>query len=697
MDTRTKAEDHIDRQGESSQNGDVGPTSTSYPYLVENGPNGEVCIWYEAKSICEIWGWANVDSYSVHRETGLMDSYGFHEAKIADPETYAGDSLSLLSSFATPGRSVVAMKIMSSIDGSIFICAYLKSEKYYIEARSASLVEEIVLPEYLQGDSISLKASPKFLVVSSSKGLLYILKYAPGKGHLFVEANSDGSLSSVYSHSTRTLMEKYKLQDTSNKTILLKTGTFDGSAIYDIVGTWLVYCPKRLETEYFKNLMHSNDDSCSKGSRSSGSEGKKLYTSVKLPPNGPILFRAASSLANSAIDKIFKLSQIGTKKVKTYWNPDNSLFDKDISLHTISTSIGNALYSTASKIKKQADLIGENEIIKIIDLSNGQIMATFKPPGGISHLSLSEYDLQLAQATYRGDNFYIWDLYKLPNEVSFVGKFLRGKTSAVIKEIFWFVNNKSLGESQVTNSGFGCITKKTGSIHWYNINYLFCANENDNFPNTMELSSSEIPKNGRFLDSWILPSVNATKLLKIPGFSNVPSDIGREGTSTPKLSSNLRRCNQLAFVDSTFNLRLVSPLNGKHTFKYKLNEKPVGKIDTKYGPSYGTWLPFSYCKDNSCSEQQNFDTPLSQTEIETCVPFSSITRDKNVVISSYNIGTGEEGRPFWDYFSTFGNEVPNVVHEFTGAGEYDTPFTSTDDLTGNLKEGLIISPGNEED
>lgn len=696
-DPRKKSENSPDPDGVDLSNSDAVSNKTSVSNLVEGGPHGEVCIWFGALQTYEIWGWENITEYSDHQEVCPSSSFGFQSAKFSGSQTYKGDTLSLISRFSAPGRSVISMAFMSTEDGDIFLSAYSFLGKLYLEARTGSQIQEIILPDYLQGGEIALKASLGFVIVSSPEGFLYILRLSPSGTSLFEDANCDGSLQSIYNHSTRALVEKYNLKNTSSKTILLKTGTFDGSAIYDIVGTWLVYCPKRVETEYFKNLMYSSDDSYTKG-RSSNNTGKKLYTSVKIPPSGPILLRVASSLANSAIDKIFKLSQIGTKKVKTYWNPENSLFDKDISLHTISSSIGNALYSTATKIKKHANLIGENEIIKIIDLSNGQIMATFKPPGGISHLSLSEYDLQLAQATYRGDNFYIWDLYKLPNEISFVGKFLRGKTSAVIKEIFWFVNNKTLGELQATNSGFGCITKKSGSIHWYNINYLFCANENDNHPNTMDLVSLFIPKNGQFLDSWILPSMNAVKLLKLPGFSNVAGDMRQEGSDTDKLNPNLRRCNQLAFIDSSFNLRLVSPLNGKHTFKYKLNERTSENVHKNYGTTYASWLPFAYSTENSNScTQKRFDTPLSQTEIETCVPFSSITKDRNVSISSFDLDSEDNGQSFWDYFSIFGNEVPRKAHDFAGTEDYDTLLESTDDLCMGLKDGLIISSGNEED
>ncbi|OBA23564.1 hypothetical protein METBIDRAFT_9816 [Metschnikowia bicuspidata var. bicuspidata NRRL YB-4993] len=659
------------------------------PVLVENGPNGEVCIWYEAQHTYEIWNWRAAGPYALHREDGPVHTHDFYDAATTGAEPYSGDTLALVSRFEAPGRAVAAMAFVAAENGSIFVSAYAHAGHFYVEARADSRVQEFLLPAYLLGSDILLKGSLRFVVVSSSSGFLYVLRCIETPDALLEEANCDGSLQAVYSHSTRTLVEKYGIEDTSSSTILLKTATFDGSAIYDIVGTWLVYCPMRMETEYYKSLMRSTDESClkPKGPRTGAGNA---YTSVKLPPKGPLFFRAASSLANSAIDRLFKLSQIGTKKVKTYWSPEHSFFDKDVSLHTISTSVSNALYSTASKIKKQADMIGENETVKIIDLSNGQIMATFKPPGGISHLSLSSYDLLLAQATYRGDSFYLWDLYKLPNEVSFVGKFVRGKTSAVIKEIFWFVNNKALDGLPVTNSGFGCISKKTGSVHWYNINYLFCANENDNFPNTMELLPQTIPKNGQFLDSWILPSINAVKLLKLPGFSNMPNNMSHDGLA-PSLSLDLHRCNQLAFIDSALNLRLVSPMNGKHTFKYKLNQKPAASIAYSDGPSYSTWNPFAYSDTGSCHTQQNFDAPLSQTEIETCNPFPGITKDRNVTISSYAFNSNKRDS-FWDYFSTFGNEVPQSVHEFTGSGKYETPNLSSEDLEEHLKEGLIIIP-----
>lgn len=645
--------------------------------MTEQGPNGEICFWFAAAERYEIWGWADVSEYQRVGE-------GFAIPINVNENSYTGDVLLLVTCFHAPGRNVQAMTFMNHPTNPLFASAFLQKENLIIEVRQRSQTPHTVDLGPVSG-KVCLKASLEYLIVSTSVGFLHVLKR---DGSKLLHLNVDGTLLSLHNHYTRPLNEKYKMSQKGTKHIVFKTAAMDSAPIFDIMGSWLVYCPTKAENDYFKNLLCSDDNVCAKSKNAK--EKKGSYTSVKLPPNGPLLFRVASSVSSTAFDKLFKISQLGTTKVKSYMKPGNNFIEKDVSLQSISSSIGSAIFSTANKIKKQASLIGEHETVKIIDLSNGEVMATFKPPGGISFLSLSGYDLQLAQVNYKGDSIYLWDLYQLPNEISFVGKFLRGKTSAVVKEICWFVNNKIVDGTEVTNSGFGCITKETGSIHWYNINYLSCANGNDNYPNSIK---NNFVKPTQFLDSWILPSVRAQKFFKLPAYANAEDDFS---SGKGRTRCQLSRLNQLAFIDSEQNLRLMSPLNGKHIFKYRLGKTPAGPPQTaSAGYNSGSWFPT--LKDSKMIEARaNIDTPLSQTEIETCGPFSAMVKDRKVKITHYDFG--HEATPsesFWKCFVTFGNDIPVVTQDFGDAPGMDTPVTSSDDLLSLLGEGLVISPESE--
>lgn len=646
--------------------------------LVEQGPNGELCIWYEDKKMIDFWVWGSPKNVANCQED--HDANGGGGGDI----TATNEVLLKFLSYKVPNDCVVHdMCFMPKPYGTVFICIYSDLKGSGIMA----LDNQFLIKERLKGPVMSsvcsLKVSSEFIVVSSGTGHLCVLRYERSNNTgRFIHGNDDASLLLVYNNCTVPIIQKENLTDFNEKDILLKTGTFDQTPIFDIVGSWLVYVPTRLEIDYFKRLQVSND-SMANGRNDKKSVTKLMFTPVKLPLRNPLLVRMMSSLSNNAFDKLYRLSQYGTKKFRSYMSSSNKIIDKDVSLHSISNSIGKALYSTASKLKKETFTPGSNEYIKILDLSNGQIMGTFKPPGGISYLSLSPYDLHLIHASYKGDNFYMWDLYKLPKEVSLVEKFARGRTSAKIREIVWFVNDKNTETLPGTNSGFGCITKESGSLHWYNINYLFCGNETNNYPNVINTGlAQKKPSGGQFLDSWILPSNKAIKFFKLPRLSNLAA----YGAKSNDSQSGLNTLSQLSFLDSDGYIRLLSPLNGKHTFKYNL---PIKKSSSQWvssgcwpGPSDG-WLGEKDHRPNmvpQCASEsgevvtRKFDIPLSQTEIETAEPYMSLIKNRNVEISCYDFGGENNVDAFFNSFATFGNDIPTVQQYITKDSGTNTPM-----------------------
>lgn len=663
--------------------------------IVRTGSDGEICVFYPKLSVYQFWHWAECgDFYKAEKykkgepEEDFEDSKEILIAGAKQGATYVGDSLSLRSIIRVPGRKCWDVAIMTVSEAKQVLLSLVRTRNgSVLEARCVDEAWTIKLPPYLTGE-LKIKATSQYVTVLNKLGLVYVLKYDTKAKVPLVSANTSGDLLSVVTHSSRPVAERAGIE-LAEGDLLFQTAISDNNAIYDIVGSWLVYSPLKVEIEYYKQLVHSSDQVSS--SLQLLKLRKSLYTTVKLPAPGPLLYRVVSGVSNLALDKLYKLSEMSSKRVRGYLARSDKILDKDVSLNSISNSIGSALYSTANKIKKLAMSYGENEIIKVIDLTNGQTLAMFKPPGGISHVSLSPYDLQLVHASFRGDNFYVWDLYKVPQEVSLIGKFTRGKTSASIKEIVWFVNNRNGVEG--TNTGFGCITKKLGSIHWYNVNYLSCGNENNNYPNNLDGGGNAVLQSGQFLDLWILPSMKAMTFCKLPSCANVPETFTAK--QNHKDDEHFFKLNRIAFIDQKNCLRLFSPLNGKHTFKYALPAEPVA--DPPYVGLISECVSdphqFAHLQPNSSTEAY---TPLSQAEIETCMPYVSLINNKNVEFASYNFGSSADttASAFYNHFEEFGSEIPVSTFDFRESGNTSPLLSSEEDLLHKFSGGLDISPDN---
>lgn len=670
---------------------DAAGTDSGRSTLVKQGPTGEICIWYPLQCVYEFWAWTGASNFLEGQENphGGAGPFGITFVPHLNSDlSYVGDVLQLKAKFVVPGRKLWDMAFMRCPDGEEMFLSIVSDDDHgaKLEVRHNDNLHNVQLPTYLEGE-LRLLVSSRFVTVQSPGGYLYLLKYDSSSKCPIVRANCAGQLNNIVNHSSRPIAEKNKIRLEQGE-LLLKTATFDNTAICDIVGSWLVYSPTKVESDYYKQLVGSSDQVAS--SLQSAKLRKSLYTSVKLPTPGPLLYRVVSSVSNTALDKLYKLSEMSSKRVRGYLAKSDKIIDKDVSLHSISNTIGGALYSTATKLKKQAMSYGENEIVKIVDLENGQVLATFKPPGGISRVSLSPYDLQLVHANYRGDNFYMWDLYKLPREVSLIGKFVRGKTSASIKEIFWFVNDKNTDTVKGTNSGFGCITKRLGSVHWYNINYVSCGNENNNHPNQLIGNRIDSTHSGQFLDSWILPSMKAVTFCKLPRCSNVPSSPQTSQSRVDK--QQFYKVNQLAFIDQKNNLRLVSPLNGKHTFKYVLPSEPASALPVAGEAEATLFNPSKYCQKVEHSHAPELDTPLCEAEIETCSPYLSLINNKNVEFSTYDLQGDDPVHAFYRLFEDFGVDIPVNVFEFRESGLSTPLISSEEDLLRKFNNGIDISP-----
>lgn len=658
--------------------------------LVDSGPDGEIIIFYPASDILQVWKWQPpVQGASTAKIFDSEVLFLHHQEVLSrSPGTSRRESFCVL-----PAHDETRLDYVFTgkcVDQGPFL--EYQSRSYNEFSRNKGNC--FPLPSVFRDAQLSIKANNHHLVVAGDNGFVYLRKYNSINCR-FDPANGDFSLQKFKNEACQPILAEHRL-DIAEDEILLKTSTLDNTPIFDLVGTWLVYSPTEAEYKHMKR-------SANKQSLSKSISPRSQFTTVKLPPAGPLLNRVVSSVSSSALDSLFTLSESSSRKFKSYMSKESRAkkIEKEvvISLHSISSQIGKILYSTATTIQKSTQPSNkiDNKLIKIVDLSNGKTMGIFKPPAGVSYVSLSPYDLQLVHASLKGDHFYMWDMYKLPSEVSLIGKFLRGKTSATVKEIFWFINlnNESI---KGNNFGFGCITKKSGSVHWYNINYLSGGDSSKNYPNILGDIYDNISSDD-FLDSWILPSMHATKLMALPSSSNF---FGNSSANNTKMRGSLKssssgnnsptdilwKRNQLAVLDNNNCLKLVSPLNGHHAYMYLL---PVVEVNREFIPSRGG------LSDKPNTELIPKVNPLSQTEIETCNPYLNLVNNKNIEFAVYDFENGDDPKSFADTFVEFGKHIPLKSHDFGRKGSNSLRLSeseSNDDvLIARFNEGLVIDQG----
>ena len=684
-------------------------------------------IVYPKSNLLEVWDWvppshAKVTTkcsgdtlylqgqYTLSIPPSGPPEYGFkYTANAAIPEeskeefSRTIETVKILSGTVEEGHTILVLSKTLNLP-----LPYALEVHFLGKSNKTSIQQILELPCVMQEScselEFTVKANDNFIVVSNNEGFLYLFKFY---GEEYRPANFDLNLLSIRKTSCQPIANQDRLSSKlTDEEILLKTSCFDNKPIFDIVGNWLVYSPIKFEYEHLKVINNTNiklaneyennniDPISSFTNKESNRKQESIFTPVRLPPPGPLLNRVISTLSNNALDGLFKLSEVSSSRLKAYLNKDKEVVAKNEqdmaqSLNSISKTIGKALYSTASNTvstiqkKTMASQPNNNQLIKIIDLSNDKIIGIFKPPGGVSNLSLSPFDLQLVHSSYRGDNFFMWDLYKLPNEISLIGKFNRGKTSAIIKEIFWFVSNyDNTNIIQGNNLGFGCITKATGSVHWFNINYL-SGDLTNNYPNNLTKDNLEdVPPKGQFLDSWVLSSINATKFTSLP---NIANNINSKYKPNSKFNIN-----QLAILDNNDQIKLISPLNGNHLFKYELPKTEVNK-ETIFENNLHAIDKSSI--DPKAHEVDSI-TPLSQAEIETCGPYLNLVNNKNVQFSTYDFD--DNSKPDFENFlkeySEFGNDIPVTEIKFKNERQKDP----IEPLLSDFSEGLVMDQENLE-
>ncbi|ODV80481.1 uncharacterized protein CANTADRAFT_32498, partial [Suhomyces tanzawaensis NRRL Y-17324] len=633
------------------------------------GSQGDTLLFYPTKNILEVWSWRSPNAQSD------SDTLFLHYQTSLD---YDGIPLNF-AVFSNESDQCYSVILLIPDEDHVKIQNHLISPQ-----RAAQLTQEKLY--FFPSKTYHIKKSPSNLLVANDLGYIILLRIQNDK---ICHPNSDSALHSIRKSSCQPIVLDSPYDSLEESEILLKTSCDeDGTPIFDIVNDWLVYSPVKTEYKFLRAVSNTREKKtttqCSvidpiitnypdPGDHIHKKKHSALFTPVKLPPPGPLLNKFISTFSNSALDGLFKLSEISASKMKSYYSDkkspkhnETSHESHDISLNTVSKAMGKLLYSTASSVQNSTRSLkpNSNQLIKVLDLSNDKVLGIFKPPGGVSKLSLSPNDLQLVNSNLRGDSLFLWDLYRLPTEVSLLGKFTRGKTSAIVEDIFWFTNNfydykptKSSNTirhgaknneftAKFTNSGFGCITKSTGSVHWFNTNYLSESISH-------KKGSKKAIEDDQLEDSWILPSFGAKKFVALPLIANDDSAASINniaGASNSSKSVNKEEMNQLAVIDKNNQLKLISTLNGRHFYKYSLPDKPTAK----------EVLPnLCFDKAEPSTEKSKLVIPLSQAEIETCSPFSNLINSSNIVFETFEFdGEGDDRDLFFEVFKEFGNELP---------------------------------------
>ncbi|KAK6202893.1 uncharacterized protein RJT21DRAFT_112831 [Scheffersomyces amazonensis] len=842
--TINSKEDELDSSDYDESSSSSFSSSLSTP-LLEYGSHGQLFLTYPDVKLIEIWDWKprdhNTTSSSYSSTSSSTNSSSIpkldsdtlflhHQFKVGANTSAKKDAIKLVkvihesTSSTTNTNYDIIIILKNSVDNKYYLELHKFNPSYTNESSSKS--QSFELPSILS-HPVSIKTSNKFIIIGDQSGLLLVYRYDINNNKI-LPGNVDSNLFTIRKSSSLPILSKLNIINKfPDDEILLQTScNLDKTPIFDIIDNWLVYAPSSFEYKHLlavnaatlpsqkdNNLRSENErftdgngndltnrnldpiitnynyDRSDHNTSTSPGSYSTLFTPVKLPASGPLLNKVLSSLSKTALDGLYRFSEMSSLKVKSLMNPPSSSTGttspisnsvNSSTIDSISSSIGKLLYSTASTtaatlqktiIKTTSGtIVNDNQLIKIVDLANDRVLGIIKPPGGVSNVSLSPYDLQLVSVNYRGDSLYMWDLYRLPLEMSLIGKFERGKTSAIIEEIFWFMHHvkppgNGINKDEAiygNNLGFGCISKNSGSVHWFNINYLSgTLNNNHNYPNRLEMkkvrrlrkkkmktrivnkmlggslkvsdgdvtnsestnhtfdntsgttnttttttttttatnnnsnnisnnnistnnpstnnnSKSSSSNKGQFLDSWILSSFKAKKFIGLPNVANDESGYF---------------INQLAVITKDNCLKLISPLNGSHLFKYEL---PLTYVNENAVPRSYSNPVSSVINSGTTSGTIN---PLSQAEIETCAPFLNLVNNSNVEFAIYDFESDQhDGDGFYNHFQEFGNDIPVKIISFNNSNNNNnnsSKYTTSRTASGSASSGTNTLPIND--
>ncbi|KAI3405630.2 hypothetical protein KGF56_001648 [Candida oxycetoniae] len=626
--------------------------------IIENGVDGELFVLHTASRILEVWDWDNQeldpdrDTLHLKFQVQFSRDCNIRCFKILQKKTRVNSSGA--GGGAGGSTSTSNSKSSTSTSNSVHFMVAITSNQTcanieVLELEPGSVTQTSSLQLGYTSEHYKLLVSETFACVGTSDGYIHIFHISQ---QLKLEMGiQDSKTSTIRKHHRQYSKINTHLEDGY---VAFQSSKSDGLPIFDLVDNWLVYSPVQAEYRYLKTVNQSDQDDHYHRQRNLSDrldpvivnynqevtpDKISIYTPMKLPASAPLYNKILETLSKTAVDGLLKLSEFSSAKYKDY-------MANNLELNKISKSVGKSLYESlqkGSEIMKPSD----NQVLTILDLKNDKFLGTFKAPGGVSCVSMSPYDLQLVTVNYRGDSLYMWDLFRLPLDVSLVGKFTRGQTSAIIKDIYWF-NTEEWGGSHL---GFGCVSKSTGSVHWFCLNY---SKDGNSSKARRKLSSRKYNKSNskRVLNSWTLSSFGAEK------FVNVSTT-------------------QLGVVDKNGLLKLVDTLSGDNFYEYKIPASAVEEFESPEivsNANVDKTLKKKEKKKRKEEEEEEKEeeeeeaeeeaevvmtkvvNPISQAEIETCPPFLNFINRENIEFATYKYRKED--------FYEFGKEIHTETIDF---------------------------------
>lgn len=90
------------------------------------------------------------------------------------------------------------------------------------------------------------------------------------------------------------------------------------------------------------------------------------------------------------------------------------------------------------------------------------------------------------------------------------------------------------------------------------------------------------------------------------------------------------------------------------------------------------------------TNEKDYDTPLAQTEIETCNKYLSVINDKRFELSTFDI---EDEEDVFDYLREIEPQIPSKTVDFGGVTTNPLQYEETEkNLIPDLDTGLLIDP-----
>ncbi|KAH3662228.1 hypothetical protein OGAPHI_005476 [Ogataea philodendri] len=391
------------------------------------------------------------------------------------------------------------------------------------------------------------------------------ISVCPSNGNYFGVASPSGKLS-VYSTSDRKLVSTFDCTTVNNQ------------PVFDIVGSHLIY------------YAASGDPRITSWLKT------QAPTPLRLAHQISVLNKIWQSFSKTVLDSMVMLSEISQSKVKKMFSAEklDGLGDA-----TSAVGSGDDEMLRSKKFREMLvtilnTLSANSSYVVVVDLDASQIQFCFSPPDGCSAIKMSPFDLTVATVTTRGDDIYVWDYTKYDKEITLIDKHKRGKTSAIVTDLFWSNDDRSLV----------LLSKLNGSIHSF-ANESLCglSQTRSSSQSSDELGPLKSPYN------WCLSNFGFKKIGLIKQSVN---------------QAHWTYTNELVALTATGDVAVVDLATG--AINWKVSFQPIGS-GTAGGQTSSTIA--------ASLETVTSSDPVSLMEVETCKPYAYMYNNRRVQFARF--------------------------------------------------------------